>query len=105
MRLRRVYMHLALALVKYILRTLQPFAHTCTHAKNLCLCRAERMYRGHEDDVFKSSQPNLFCNTFYWVDEPEKRWPDKIWFCPRPAKVRTPRHPALRCPALPALLC
>jgi hypothetical protein len=39
------------------------------------------MFRGHEDDVFKGAQPNLFCNHFYWVDEPEKRWPDKIRVC------------------------
>lgn len=64
------------------------------------------MYRGHEDDVFKSAQPNLFCNTFYWVDEPEKRWPDKIWLCPQASKVSSlclvmPRIPL---PSLPRLL-
>jgi hypothetical protein len=42
---------------------------------------AERMFRGKEDDVFKGHQPNLFCNHHYWVKEPEKRWPDKIWYC------------------------
>jgi hypothetical protein len=42
---------------------------------------AERMYRGKEDAVFKSAQPNLFCNHHYWYEEPEKRWPDKIWIC------------------------
>jgi len=42
---------------------------------------AARMYKGHEDDVFKSGQPNLFCNHFYWYNEPEKRWPDKMWIC------------------------
>ena len=42
---------------------------------------AEKMFRGHEDDVFKGGQPNLFCNHYYWVPEPEKRWPDKIWIC------------------------
>ena len=39
------------------------------------------MFRGHEDDVFKGAQPNLFCNHFYWVDTPEARWPDKISQC------------------------
>ena len=39
------------------------------------------MYRGHEDDVFKSAQPNLFCNHFYWVEDPDKRWPDKMAVC------------------------
>jgi hypothetical protein len=39
------------------------------------------MFRGHEDDVFKGAQPNLFCNHFYWMDEPETRWPDKIAQC------------------------
>lgn len=42
---------------------------------------AERMFKGHEDDVFKGPQPNLFCNHYYWVPEPEKLWPDKIWHC------------------------
>lgn len=42
---------------------------------------AERMYRGKEDAVFKSAQPNLFCNHHYWVPEGEKRWPDKMWKC------------------------
>ena len=42
---------------------------------------AERMFRGHEDDVFKGGQPNLFCNHYYWVPDPDKRWPDKMWIC------------------------
>ena len=42
---------------------------------------AEIMFRGHEDDVFQGHQPNLFCNHYYWVPDPEKRWPDKIWEC------------------------
>jgi len=42
---------------------------------------AERMFRGHEDDVFKGSQPNLFCNHYYWVPDPDVRWPDKMWIC------------------------
>ena len=47
---------------------------------------AEKMYRGHEDDVFKSHQPNLFCNHYYWVPEPEKRWPDKMPICSPPGQ-------------------
>ena len=39
------------------------------------------MYRGHEDDVFKSSQPNLFCNHHYWYPDGDVRWPDKMWRC------------------------
>ena len=42
---------------------------------------AESFYRGHEDDVFSSRQPNLACNHFYWVDEPHRRWPDKFFLC------------------------
>jgi hypothetical protein len=42
---------------------------------------AELMFRGHEDDVFKGHQPNLFCNHYYWVPDPDKRWPDKMWIC------------------------
>ena len=39
------------------------------------------MFRGHEDDVFKGAQPNLFCNHYYWYEQPEARWPDKIAIC------------------------
>jgi hypothetical protein len=43
---------------------------------------AEIMFRGHEDDVLPPyHQPNLFCNHFYWIPDPEKRWPKLIWFC------------------------
>lgn len=42
---------------------------------------AARMFKGHEDDVFKNGQPNLFCNHYYWIADPEKRWPDKMWIC------------------------
>jgi len=64
---------------------------------------AARMFRGHEDDVFKNGQPNLFCNSYYWVKEPEKRWPDKMWIChkvsarpidPPPLPRLTPVPPA-----------
>ena len=41
---------------------------------------ARILYHGHEDDVFKP-QPNLLCNFFHWIDNPEKRWPDKFWPC------------------------
>ena len=42
---------------------------------------AARMFMGKEDEVFKRGQPNLFCNHHYWYEEPEKRWPDKLWVC------------------------
>jgi hypothetical protein len=42
---------------------------------------AEDFYRGHEDDVFTSGQPNLACNLFYWVPEPHRRWPDAFSVC------------------------
>lgn len=41
---------------------------------------AERMFRGKEEKVF-SQQPNLFCNHYYWIENPEEQWPDKIWRC------------------------
>jgi hypothetical protein len=41
---------------------------------------AEIMFKGNEEKVFQQ-QPNLFCNHYYWIAEPEKRWPDKIWKC------------------------
>jgi len=41
---------------------------------------AEKMFAGHEDDVFKR-QNNLFCNVYYWLRRPDQRWPDKIWPC------------------------
>jgi hypothetical protein len=34
-------------------------------------------------------QPNLFCNVFYWVPEPEKRWPDKFKICSKPGSKVT----------------
>lgn len=51
---------------------------------------AEKMFRGHEDDVFKGGQPNLFCNHYYWVSEPEKRWPDKMWICNKVCASKLP---------------
>jgi hypothetical protein len=41
---------------------------------------ARILYKDHEDDVFKN-QPNLLCNFFHWIDNPEKRWPEKFWGC------------------------
>lgn len=41
---------------------------------------AERMFRGQEEKVFRQ-QPNLFCNHYYWIADPERTWPDKIWNC------------------------
>ena len=41
---------------------------------------AKTMFKGQENRVFKQ-QPNLFCNHFHWLEHPERRWPDKIWFC------------------------
>lgn len=43
--------------------------------------------RGHEDDVFKRGQPNLFCNHYYWVPNPEERWPDKMWVCNKVSRL------------------
>ena len=50
---------------------------------------AVRMFKGHEDDAMTGRQPNLFCNVFYWVPEPEKRWPDKFKICSKPGSKVT----------------
>jgi hypothetical protein len=47
---------------------------------------AEIMFRGKEEEVFRRGQPNLFCNHYYWVPEPDKTWPDKIWLCNKPGQ-------------------
>ena len=47
---------------------------------------AERMFRGQEEKVFRQ-QPNLFCNHYYWLANPEERWPDKIWRCKEDTSV------------------
>ena len=49
---------------------------------------AAKMYMGHEDDALTSRQPNLFCNVFYWVPEPDRRWPDKFRVCSREGEPR-----------------
>ena len=41
---------------------------------------ARILYKGHEDDVF-NRQPNLLCNFFHWIDNPEARWPEKFVPC------------------------
>lgn len=41
---------------------------------------AEILYRDHEDDVF-DSQPNLLCNFYHWIEEPDQRWPDLFEVC------------------------
>jgi hypothetical protein len=42
---------------------------------------AEKMFRGHEDDAWRNGQPNLVCNHFYWIPDPEVRWPKYFWKC------------------------
>jgi hypothetical protein len=49
---------------------------------------ASKMFAGHEDDALKGHQPNLFCNVFYWVPEPDQRWPDKFRVCSREGEPR-----------------
>ena len=41
-----------------------------------CVCRD----RGKEDTVLKR-QPNLLCNFYHWIDNPDRRWPEKFWPC------------------------
>ena len=35
---------------------------------------------GKEESIFKR-QPNLLCNAFHWITNPEKRWPEHFWAC------------------------
>lgn len=41
---------------------------------------AQAFYQGREDDVWKS-QPNLLCNFYHWIDDPDWRFPDKFTRC------------------------
>jgi len=41
---------------------------------------AQSFYQGQEDTVYQS-QPNLMCNFYHWVDDPDFRWPDKFTRC------------------------
>jgi len=49
---------------------------------------AQAFYQGKEDDVWKS-QPNLLCNFYHWIDDPDWRFPDKF--------VRCNDHPVFFC--------
>ena len=42
-----------------------------------------RRFYGHEDDVLKGGQPNLFCNHYYWLSDEEllRRYPGKVSMC------------------------
>ena len=44
---------------------------------------AYRFFAGHEDDAFRTWQPNLGCNCHYWMDNDElvSRWPQYFWRC------------------------
>jgi len=37
-------------------------------------------FQGQEDNVYKQ-QPNLMCNFYHWIEEPDVRWPDKSRKC------------------------
>eukprot|EP00300_Choanocystis_sp_HF-7_P005094 c13884_g1_i1.p1 GENE.c13884_g1_i1~~c13884_g1_i1.p1 ORF type:complete len:275 (+),score=56.40 c13884_g1_i1:265-1089(+) len=41
---------------------------------------AKETYQGREERVF-SSQPNLLCNFYHWIDHPEDRWPFAFTKC------------------------
>eukprot|EP01100_Stratorugosa_tubuloviscum_P004128 TRINITY_DN201_c1_g1_i1.p1 TRINITY_DN201_c1_g1~~TRINITY_DN201_c1_g1_i1.p1 ORF type:complete len:411 (+),score=223.20 TRINITY_DN201_c1_g1_i1:51-1283(+) len=41
---------------------------------------AQSFYQGREDDVYKT-QPNLLCNFYHWIQDPDWRWPDKFTRC------------------------
>merc|ERR1712137_1177575 len=46
---------------------------------------ADILYRGKEETVFKQ-QPNLLCNFYHWVDNPEKVWPEHFHVCNKPGE-------------------
>mmetsp|Transcript_26505 Transcript_26505/g.37316 ORF Transcript_26505/g.37316 Transcript_26505/m.37316 type:complete len:402 (+) Transcript_26505:164-1369(+) len=46
---------------------------------------AEILYKDKEDNVF-NSQPNLLCNFYHWIGNPDCRWPDKFTVCWRDPK-------------------
>ena len=37
-------------------------------------------FKGREDDIL-STQADLLCNTYHWIDEPEKQWPTHFQEC------------------------
>ena len=42
---------------------------------------AYRFFAGHEDDAFRTWQPNLGCNVHYWLEDPVGRFPQYFWKC------------------------
>eukprot|EP01101_Sappina_pedata_P006984 TRINITY_DN3593_c0_g1_i2.p1 TRINITY_DN3593_c0_g1~~TRINITY_DN3593_c0_g1_i2.p1 ORF type:complete len:222 (+),score=71.23 TRINITY_DN3593_c0_g1_i2:629-1294(+) len=41
---------------------------------------AQMFYQGVEDTVYQQ-QPNLMCNFYHWIDDPDLKWPDKFRKC------------------------
>ena len=44
---------------------------------------AYRFFAGHEEDAFRTWQPNLGCNVHYWIEDPVARFPQYFWRCGR----------------------
>ena len=42
---------------------------------------AYRFFAGHEEDAFRTWQPNLGCNVHYWIEDPVARFPQYFWKC------------------------
>lgn len=41
---------------------------------------AELLFRDDEERVFQQ-QPNLLCNFYHWIDDPDQRWPEQFSIC------------------------
>jgi hypothetical protein len=41
---------------------------------------AKETYLGREENVF-GRQPNLLCNFYHWISNPDQRWPDEFKKC------------------------
>ncbi|CAE7853256.1 unnamed protein product, partial [Symbiodinium sp. KB8] len=41
---------------------------------------ADILFRGKEERVFRQ-QPNLLCNFYHWIPNPDQIWPDKFYVC------------------------
>ncbi len=60
---------------------------------------AKITYQGKEETVF-GRQPNLLCNFFHWVVNPEKKWPDHFKPCHKVCGPRWASVPKWRCAAV-----
>ncbi len=60
-----------------------PHTHTPSHPPDNLVTHSLWLLMvpaGKEDSIFKR-QPNLLCNAFHWITNPEQRWPEHFWAC------------------------